>query len=44
MIIKYLNPRHHCWWCKEMFEETDLIRDKSRWLCKQCYSYLKTKG
>lgn len=43
MVIRYFSPRHHCWWCKEMFEEPEMVHAKSGWLCKQCYDYLKTK-
>lgn len=53
MVNRYLNPRHHCWYCKEMYEEPEMVSTKLGWLCKTCFAYitcthycdyLKTKG
>jgi len=41
---RFLQPRHRCWWCKELFEESEMIHEKSGWLCRRCHDYLKTQG
>ena len=35
--------RHRCWWCKEMFDECKMTHQKSGWLCRKCYAYLKAQ-
>ena len=42
--MKYLMPRHRCWWCKELFEEGEIKHYKSGWLCDQCKAYLEAQS
>lgn len=41
---RFLQLRHRCWWCKELFEESELTHYKSGWLCERCQAYLKSRG
>lgn len=42
--MKYIRPRHRCWWCKELFEEGEIEHYKSDWLCDQCKAYLEAQS
>ena len=41
--MKYIRPRHYCWWCKDLLEEGEIKHYKSGWLCDSCKDYLETQ-
>ena len=42
--MKYIRPRHYCWWCKDLLEEGEIKHYQSGWLCDKCKAYLESQS